>query len=191
VIVYLGSTRPAKVDAARDALAAVSRFDPRFAGAELRTVDLGDAGPRTPMTETAIIQAAAHRVRTLLAGRRRGARGGYLYLGLEGGLDPVTLPEGHWVLALKNWACVSDGHRWSYGAGGAILLPDDLAASVAAGAELGDVIERSAGPGVRNTRGAWGVLTRDLVTRRDAFRTAVISALAPFFNAASYESLHS
>jgi non-canonical (house-cleaning) NTP pyrophosphatase len=191
VIVYLSSTRPAKVDAARDALAAVSRFDQRFLGAELRTVDLGAAGPRMPMTEAAIIEAAANRVRTLIAGRRRAVRGGVLYIGLEGGLDPVTLPDGHWVLALKNWACVSDGQRWSYGAGGAILLPDDLAAGVAEGTELGEVVERSAGPGVRNMRGAWGVLTRDLVTRRDAFRTAVIGALAPFFNAESYESLHS
>jgi non-canonical (house-cleaning) NTP pyrophosphatase len=191
VIVYLGSTRPAKVDAAREALEAVSRFDTRFDGAELRTVDLGNVGPRMPMTEAAIISAAARRVRVLIAGRRRGTRGGYLYMGLEGGLDPVTLPDGHWVLALKNWACVSDGRRWSYGAGGAILLPDNLAAGVAEGAELGDVVERSAGAGVRNLRGAWGVLTRDLVTRRDAFRTAIIGALAPFFNAESYESLHS
>jgi non-canonical (house-cleaning) NTP pyrophosphatase len=144
-----------------------------------------------PMSEAAIIEAAANRVHALIAGRRRGARAGYLYVGLEGGLDPVTLPDGHWMLALKNWACVSDGRRWSYGAGGAILLPDSLAAGVADGAELGDVVERSAGRGVRNSRGAWGVLTRDLVTRRDAFRTAIIGALAPFFNAETYESLHS
>ena len=156
----------------------------------LRTVDLGGEGPRMPLTEAAIIAAAAGRVRTLIAGAPRGTRKGYFYVGLEGGLDPVTLPDGQWVLALKNWACVSDGRRWSYGAGGAILLPDRLAAGLADGAELGDLVDKTAGPGVRNTRGAWGVLTRDLVTRRDAHRTALIGALAPFFNAEPYEPLH-
>jgi non-canonical (house-cleaning) NTP pyrophosphatase len=30
------------------------------------------------------------------------------------------------------------------------------------------------------------VLTRDLITRQDVLRTAVINAFAPFFNAAAY-----
>ena len=35
-------------------------------------------------------------------------------------------------------------------------------------------------------RGAWGVFTRDLVGRRDAFRVATIAALAPFYNPGPY-----
>jgi non-canonical (house-cleaning) NTP pyrophosphatase len=48
------------------------------------------------------------------------------------------------------------------------------------------VIDERAGLDTRSTRGAWGVLTRDLIGRRDAFRTAVIAALAPFYNAQVY-----
>ena len=44
----------------------------------------------------------------------------------------------------------------------------------------------SSGASVRGTRGAWGVLTRDLVGRRDAFRLAVLAAFAPFYNSAAY-----
>ena len=40
--------------------------------------------------------------------------------------------------------------------------------------------------GIRDAQGAWGVLTRNLITRQDVLRTAVINAFAPFFNAALY-----
>ncbi len=186
MIIYLGSIRSAKVEAARDALTAVAALDRRFEPAELRTVDMGGAGPRMPMGEPAIVAAAEGRVRAMMAAGPSTGSEDCLYIGLEGGVDPVTLPDGRSLLALKNWACVSDGRRWSYGAGGAILLPEHVASGLADGTELGDVVDRTAGAGVRNTRGAWGVLTRDLVTRRDAFRTAVISALAPFFNADAF-----
>jgi len=58
--------------------------------------------------------------------------------------------------------------------------------SPTASAVLGDVIDAIAAAHVRGTRGAWGVLTRDLISRRDAFRLAILSAFAPFYNAAAY-----
>jgi non-canonical (house-cleaning) NTP pyrophosphatase len=85
--------------------------------------------------------------------------------------------------ALQTWAAVSDGARWGYGAGPAIVLPRAVSKLVVAGEELGDVIDRMAGDAVRGTRGAWGILTRDLIGRREAFRLAVIAAFAPFYNA--------
>ena len=57
-----------------------------------------------------------------------------------------------------------------------------------AGRELGDVIDEMAGEPVRGTRGAWGLLTRDLIGRRDAFTVATLAALAPFYNAQTYGS---
>jgi inosine/xanthosine triphosphatase len=89
---------------------------------------------------------------------------------------------------LKTWAAVTDGTRWGYGAGGAILLPDHVSHQVLAGRELGDVVDQVAGAAVRGTRGVWGVLTRDLVGRQDSFRSAILAALAPFYNPALYES---
>ncbi len=62
-----------------------------------------------------------------------------------------------------------------------MVLPAPIAARVLAGEELGEVIDAMAGAHVRGTRGAWGVLTHDLITRRDAFRSAVIAALTPFY----------
>ena len=52
---------------------------------------------------------------------------------------------------------------------------------------LAEAVDAFAGThGIRDAQGAWGVLTRDLVTRRDAFRLAVINAFAPFYNAEAY-----
>jgi non-canonical (house-cleaning) NTP pyrophosphatase len=89
---------------------------------------------------------------------------------------------------LVSWAAATDGVRWGYGCGGSILVPDDIAREVRAGRELGDVIDETAGEPVRGTRGAWGLLTRDLIGRRDAFTVATLAALAPFYNAAAYET---
>jgi len=55
------------------------------------------------------------------------------------------------------------------------------------GDQLANAVDEFAGSkGIRDAQGAWGVLTRDLVTRRDAFRLAVINAFAPFYNFEAY-----
>ena len=140
------------------------------------------------MTEAAIIAGAETRARALVdrIGPSAGQEPVYC-VGLEGGLDPLAI-GGRGRIALRSWACVTDSRRWGYGAGGVVLVPDRLAAAVAGGRELGDVVDEFVGEPVRGTRGAWGVLTRDLITRREAFRAAVISAFAPFLNPELYGS---
>lgn len=191
MIIYLGSTRPAKVDGARDAIAAVATIDDRFARADIRPRDLGGVAEPMPLTETAMLTAARQRAVALLALRIherafRDPEGCYV-VGLEGGLAPLADGRDPVAYMLQTCACVTDGGRWSYGFGGAIEVPSAIAREVLAGEELGDVIDRRAETAVRGTRGAWGVLTRDLVGRRDAFRLAVVGAFAPFYNSGMYE----
>jgi non-canonical (house-cleaning) NTP pyrophosphatase len=91
-----------------------------------------------------------------------------------------------WVF-LENWAYVADATgRAFFGRSGGIVLPEPLVKRVVDnGIELAEAIDAFAGEdGIRNKQGAWGVLTRNLMTRQDAFRTAVVAALAPFFNPA-------
>jgi non-canonical (house-cleaning) NTP pyrophosphatase len=55
------------------------------------------------------------------------------------------------------------------------------------GRELGELIDHVAREqDVRSGRGAWGVLSRDLVTRAASFETAVVAAFALFYNADLY-----
>jgi non-canonical (house-cleaning) NTP pyrophosphatase len=115
------------------------------------------------------------------------------FVGLEGGLD-VIYESGHEtgrrLVFLESWAYVSDaGGRGFYGRSGAILLPEALAIEVLdRGTELSHAIEAYTGiQGVRDSQGAWGILTKNLINRQESFRIAVISAFAPFFNAALYQ----
>jgi non-canonical (house-cleaning) NTP pyrophosphatase len=136
------------------------------------------------------------------------------FVGLEGGLDILyvqensgghdftraetrasskgsgaSAPEGKQRLVfLENYAYVTDGSRGAYGQSGSILIPPALAVEVVdKGVELGVAIDAFAGgQGIRDAQGAWGVFTKNLITRQDAFRVAVINAFAPFFNAALY-----
>jgi non-canonical (house-cleaning) NTP pyrophosphatase len=112
---------------------------------------------------------------------------GYL-VGLEGGLD-VVHENGRRTAFLESWAFVSNAAgRESWGHAGGVMLPAALAAEVLdQGAELSSAIDAFAGmQGIRDAQGAWGVLTRNLITRQDVLRAAVINAFAPFFNAALY-----
>lgn len=174
------------MDGARDALEAIAAVDPRFANPEILTVDLTHIAPRMPMTVAEIVDGARRRAEALVQHPSFRA-GDSLAIGLEGGLDPVELSD-RLLFALHTWAVVTDADAWGFGAGGAVTIPPRVARRVLAGEELGDVVDQLAGEPTRGTRGAWGVLTRDLVGRRDAFRIAVLAALAPFYNAAAYRT---
>jgi inosine/xanthosine triphosphatase len=176
----LGSTRAAKIDGAREAIDAIAAVDPRFANPLVHTFDLTAIAPRMPMSESAILDGARRRAEALAAGEQFVA-GESFAAGLEGGLHLVEVGGGP-VWTLHTWAAVTDGVAWGYGGGGAIAVPEVLAQRVLAGEELGEVIDALVGAPTRGTRGAWGVLTRDLASRRDAFRLAVLAAFAPFYN---------
>jgi non-canonical (house-cleaning) NTP pyrophosphatase len=184
--VLVGSTRPAKVDAAIAALKAIAVIDERFRRATVQPLDVTGIAPSMPMTDLAILDGARLRAqvlidRTVVAGNTEKP----LAIGLEGGLDP--LPGDNVRFVLKTWAAVTDGKRWGYGSGGAIVLPASITRQVLDGRELGDVIDEVARKAVRGTRGAWGVLTLDLIGRGDSFTAALLAALAPFYNPSLYD----
>ena len=127
-------------------------------------------------------------------------------MGLEGGIDVIpgscvmpnldlirhadTVSESgrRWVF-LENWAYVTDGTSvGSFGQSGAVLIPDALARTVVDdGIELSEAIDAFAGRhNIRDAEGAWGILTRNQISRQEAFRVAVINAFAPFFNRSVY-----
>jgi inosine/xanthosine triphosphatase len=176
----LGSTRPAKVDAVRAAVARIAVIDSRFKDVVVEPVNVGGVAPAMPMSDRETLDGAIARATALAAA----AAAPFLALGLEGGMS--SLPSSVGKMTLVSWAAATDGTTWGYGCGGAIVVPASIARDVRGGRELGDVIDEIAGEAVRSTRGAWGMLTRDLIGRRDAFTVATLAALAPFYNEAFF-----
>ena len=175
--ILVASTRPAKVDAVRAAVEQIAAVDSRFKSVAIESKDVGAVAPAMPMSDRETLDGARARA----SAAARSAVPPFLAIGLEGGLSSEPLET------LTSWAVATDGVRWGYGSGGRIVLPDAIARQVRDGRELGDVIDEAAGEAIRGTRGAWGLLTLDVVGRRDAFITATIAALAPFYNQAMYD----
>jgi inosine/xanthosine triphosphatase len=182
LIVAVGSTRRPKLDAVEDALDALL---PRFHGVvpfDVVGVDVASGVRHTPLSREETMAGARHRAEALASIARERDEPWKYFLGLEGGLAMVHEPGFRWVF-LENWAYVTDGSaRGSFGQSGAVLLPEPLVRRVVdCGAELADAIDAYAEDhGIRDGQGAWGVLTRGIITRRDAVRISVVSAFASF-----------
>jgi non-canonical (house-cleaning) NTP pyrophosphatase len=206
ILVAVGSTRRPKVHAVSEALAAirtVSDFLPAF---EIVGVEVPSGVRHTPLSREDLMTGARQRAEALLQiARAKNERWKY-FVGLEGGLDVIAglevipsldvVPEldvvseasNRWVY-LESWAYVTDGEgRGAFGQSGAVLVPEALAETVVGdGVELAQAIDAFAGGhNIRDAEGAWGILTRNLATRQDSFRAAVINAFAPFFNRELY-----
>jgi inosine/xanthosine triphosphatase len=202
ITIAVGSKRGPKVNAVREALEACGTM--LAPGAEFDVVGLQvESGvSHTPLTRQELMIGARQRAEALVSLARAPGQNWDFFAGLEGGLDIVKEESstdatsrdlfasglGPRRIFLESWAYVTDGNRGFYGCSGSIELPEALAREVLdRGVELSVAIDRFAGAaGIRDAQGAWGVLSGNLITRQEAFRVAVIAALAPFYNARMY-----
>ncbi len=197
IYVAVGTLRRPKLNAVWEALSVVgSSLDPD-AQFEVVGVEVPSQVGHTPLTRAELMAGARARAEALVRIGQEERQPWRYFVGLEGGLDLVeedgAPPEQRASppsrVFLESWAYVTDGAgRGAYGQSGAIELPATLARRVVEEKiELARAIDEYAGEqGIRDAQGAWGVLSRNLITRQDSFRTAVISAFAPFFNAEVY-----
>jgi inosine/xanthosine triphosphatase len=191
IIVAVGSTRRPKVEAVREALGLVGAWLGEGAEFDVAAVDVPSGVRHTPLSREDMMTGARQRAEALGRMARAQNEAWKYFVGLEGGLDVIHDggEGGGRRVFLENWAYVTDCNgRGAFGQSGAIALPEALGKLVVDdGVELAEAVDAFAGGrGIRDSQGAWGVLTRNLITRQDAFRTAVINAFAPFFNRAIY-----
>lgn len=158
-----GSMNPVKRDAVAGAFDRISRD----VVVDKVSVDSGVA--EQPRGHSATREGARNR-----AGRALGP--GYdLAVGIEGG---VAARDDLWLVM---WAAATDGEAMSEGAGPQLRLPDTIAQRVAAGEELGPVMDDVLGAeDVARNQGAAGALTGGIIDRESALRHAVAGALGPF-----------
>ena len=206
MVVAVGSTRRPKINAVTAALTMIRKQFDDFPPFEVVAMEVASGVRHTPLTREDLMAGARQRAETLAGvARSEGHRWKY-FVGLEGGfdvipgldaipsldvvpeLDVVREAEQRWVF-LESWAYVADDSgRAAYGRSGSVLVPETLANSVVdQGVELSQAIDAFADRhNIRDAEGAWGILTRGLITRQESFRVAVINAFAPFFNQGSY-----
>ena len=187
--IALGSDRAAKIMAVRAGIARIANIDAAWRDASVVARSVKTNAPAMPLTDWELMQGARERafaVQDILVGQKLAAD---LYVGLEGGFHSISV-EGEWHTFLRGWAFVTDGERGSFGMSPSISVPESIVKNVIQGRrELGLVIDEVAGiHDVRSKQGAWGVLSRDLLTRAMSFEAALIAAFAPFYNTELYDS---
>jgi inosine/xanthosine triphosphatase len=175
--------------AVRGAIARIAEIDSGWCDCSVVARSVQTSAPAMPLTDWELMGGARERalaVREILMQQKLEAD---LYVGLEGGFHSISV-EGEWHTFLRGWAFVTDGERGSFGMSPSISVPDAIVKNVIQGKrELGLVIDEVAGlRDVRSKQGAWGVLSRDLLTRSMSFEAALIAAFAPFYNAELYSS---
>jgi inosine/xanthosine triphosphatase len=185
--IALGSDRAAKIIAVRACIARIAEIDSSWADATVLARKVETKVPAMPLNDWQLMQGARERalaVRDQLRAQRLEAD---IYVGLEGGFHSISI-EGEWHTFLRGWAYATNGKSGTFGGTPSISVPPALAKKVIEGRrELGLVIDEVAGlHDVRSRQGAWGILSRDLVTRSMSFEVALIAAFAPFYNKQMY-----
>jgi inosine/xanthosine triphosphatase len=180
LLVALGSTREAKIAAVRAAIVRIATVDEKWRKANVLARAVEPDAPAMPLTDEELMRGARSRAiavrQTLAAGEA------HFYVGLEGGFHSLMI-DGEQQTFLRGWAYVTDGVRGAYGASPSVSVPAPIVKRVVEeGRELGIVIDEVAGErDVRSRQGAWGVFSRDLLTRSMSFEAALIAAFAPFY----------
>ncbi len=177
--IAIGSRNKAKISAVRDAFLSLQQtFPADFSKAPLfLETDTETSIPDMPLSQKELMQGALERA--LFTYKQFDTVD--FALGLEGGVYRDKL---HNTVFLQSWAYAFNGSHGYFGSSVALSLPDQIAdALYEEGRELSEVIDAFSGKtDVRSNEGTFGILTQNMITRSQSFKTAVIVAMAPFFN---------
>jgi inosine/xanthosine triphosphatase len=151
--IIIGSKNPAKIKAVKDAF---QKYD-----AEYATIDIPSGVNDQPFSDEETIKGAINRAYGALD-----AGDGEIGIGLEGGVQDTE-----YGLFLCNWGALAVKGKPPIIAGGArIPLPETVAAQLAAGKELGPVMDAFTNKNdIRKKEGAIGVFTDGEISRSDMF----------------------
>jgi non-canonical (house-cleaning) NTP pyrophosphatase len=187
MIIALGSERAAKIMAVRAASARIATIDARWTEAFVTARAVEPDAPAMPLTDWQLMHGARSRAEAVREQLQQEGAGAELYVGLEGGFHSISVND-EWHTFLRGWAYATDGARGYFGASPSVSVPASIADMVIdGGRELGLVIDEVANErDVRSRQGAWGIFSRDLLTRSMSFEAALIAAFAPFYNSRLY-----
>jgi inosine/xanthosine triphosphatase len=184
-LIAVGTTRAPKIRAVERALSELRGRFPDFLPGPIRfeTRSVSSGVSSTPRSTEETMRGAQKRASSVYEALRSEGMRPDLGIGLEGGVASAGS-----VCLLEAWAYVTDGRRGFFGGSGAIPLPEGLAEPVLAeGIDLGSAADRYFGRReIAANEGTFGILTRMMVSREEAFVRSLIHALAPFYNVIGY-----
>lgn len=150
--IIIGSRNPAKITAVKNSFSHEAEFV---------ALDIPSGVNNQPFSDEETIKGAINRaVGALKQGN------GDIGIGLEGGVQETSFG-----LFICNWGALATSDREPIIAGGArILLPEEVAARLRTGEELGPVMDEYAKmQNVRKHEGAVGIFTNGYINRADMF----------------------
>lgn len=172
--VIIASKNPVKINAALDGLQRM------FPEAEFmpESVSVPSGVADQPMTELETLQGALNRV----AKAREVHPEADLWIGIEGGVEVIG-----GELATFAWVVVQDKEQLGKARSGTFFLPQQVRELVEQGVELGEANDRIfSHSNSKQKGGAIGILTHNVVDRRELYEQAVVLALVPLRNKELY-----
>jgi inosine/xanthosine triphosphatase len=157
--VAIGTQNPAKVHAIQKA------FQEQYGEVLFQCLKTDSNVSEQPLSDQETIEGALNRAKNVLK-----ATESDVGIGLEGGVS-----ESLYGMFVCNWGALvdRDGNE-IIGGGARIPLPNEIIRGLKAGKELGPLMDEYAKrTEIRKKEGAIGVLTNDLVTRKEMFRHVV------------------
>ena len=173
--IAIGSTNPVKIRAVKRVVRKI------FPHAEFVSREVPSGVPGQPRGDKQTRRGAVNRARAV----RQATRADW-GVGLEAGIV-----ENEFGVMTCAWCAIVD-RRGRVGIGGStnLLLPDEVAARVKAGAELGEAMDAFARiRDVKRKMGAIGVLTRGLSNRQRAYQYVLTLAVVRFLWKGKYKNM--
>lgn len=169
--ISVGSTNPVKLKASKEA------FELAREEVEIAKCDVQSGVSDQPTSDREAIEGARKRAK----GAKK--RGNFDFgVGLEG-----SVTDTNFGMFLTGWAFLIGSKDSSLGGGGRLQLPESIAGRIRNGEELGPVMDEVTGrSGVKESEGAIGVFTNGIISRKEAYRNAVVFALAKYLNPEFY-----
>lgn len=168
--IIVASTNPVKIQAALDGFRLI--FPDEAFTAQGVSVPSGVSDQ--PMSDEETLTGALNRAR---AAREKMPDADF-WAGIEGGCE-----EKFGALWAYAWVVVLGDDRVGKSRTGAFTLPHEIAALVRQGVELGEADDRVFGrSNSKQSNGAVGILTADVIDRTGYYEHAVVLALVPFKN---------
>lgn len=168
--VAIGSQNPVKIEGARSAF---TKVWPEQSW-EVNGAEVSSGVSSQPMSDAEAIRGAGNRAR-----RARAALDADFGVGIEGGISKVGK---HYFTC--GWAVVVD-RDGNEGIGSSIrmIVPEKMMRLIREGKELGEVCDVIfGGENTKQHQGHFGLMTNNAITRPQAYRDGVISALASFIH---------